>query len=256
MHDLYKALKQYPVFLHLGWLDVKQRYRRSFLGPWWISLTMLIFISAMSFIFSQIFHQPLREYVPFFATGFILWSFISTQLNESTDVLQNNRDLIKQIQLPYTLYLMKLLTKNGIILGHNLVVYLLVMLWFQQSPGWPLFLFLPGMALVLINLYWISLLIALLSTRFRDLSPIVHSCMQVLFFVTPISWTSQLLGDKSWVIEYNPFAYLIHLTRAPLLGMVPSWTCWTINCLFALGGLSLSLLTFHRVRPYIPFWIE
>lgn len=65
MLDLKKASLQYNVWLHLGLLEVKQRYRRSVLGPWWISISMLIFIVAMGKIFSQLFNQRLADYIPF-----------------------------------------------------------------------------------------------------------------------------------------------------------------------------------------------
>lgn len=254
--DLKTALSQYPVWTYLGWLDVRQRYRRSILGPWWISIGMLIFIGAISQIFSQLFKQDLHHYVPFFTAGFIFWTFISTQILESTDLFNQNKDLIQQIPLPQTLYILRYLTKNAIILSHNLLIYALV-LGIYRYPLNGFLLQLPfSLLLLLINLYWMSLLVALLSTRFQDIKPMVNSAIQVLFFVTPISWAPQLIGSKAWIVESNPFTYLIYLVRNPLLGLPIESMTWIVSGILAGIGLLGTLLLFDKAKAKIPFWVE
>lgn len=254
--DLKIALSQYPVWSHLGWLDVRQRYRRSILGPWWISIGMLIFIGAISQIFSQLFHQDLVHYLPFFTTGFIFWTFISAQILESTDLFNQNKDLIKQIPLPYTLYILRCLTKNTVILGHNFVIYGLVVFIYQYPLNSCLLQFPFGFLLLLINLYWISLLTALASTRFQDIKPIVNSAIQVLFFVTPISWSLQLIGPKAWIVHINPFTYLLYLVRNPLLGLPIETSTWIISSALGMTGLLATLGLLHKTKTQIPFWVE
>jgi ABC-type polysaccharide/polyol phosphate export permease len=254
--DLLIAVQQYRVWLHLGWLDVKQRYRRSLLGPWWISMSMLIFIAAMSKIFSQLFHQNIAEYVPFFTAGFIFWSYISSCITESTEIFRANSGLIKQIKLPYTTYILKFLVKNTIILAHNLIIYCLVLVVFQLNPGWQIFSIFPGMLLLTINLYWICLFTALISTRFRDIAPIVSSCIQILFFITPISWTPKLIGSDSLMIKLNPFVYLLDLVRTPLLGQKIAGSSWGVCLLIAMSGFFISFYLFSRARTRIPFWLD
>jgi ABC-type polysaccharide/polyol phosphate export permease len=254
--DILHAIHQYRVWLHLGWLEVKQRYRRSVLGPWWISISMLIFIAAMSKIFSRLFHQNVAEYVPFFTAGFIFWSFISTSIIESTEIFKVNSNLIRQIKLPYTIYIMKFLVKNGIVLGHNFIIYFLVLAAFKINPGWSFFFLLPGFLLLTINLYWITLFIALISTRFRDIAPIVNSCIQILFFITPISWTPKLLGSNSLLVQLNPFVYLLDLVRNPLLGQPIPLLSWEVCTAMATCGLIIVLGLFNRVSPRIPFWLD
>lgn len=256
INDLKRACSAYPIWIHLGLLEVKQRYRRSVLGPWWISISMLIFISAMGVLFSRLFTQDLNQYIPFFTTGFLLWSFISTSINEATDIFKHNSGFIKQINLPYNLYILKYLTRNTIVLAHNFVVYLLVISFFKLNPGWNCLFAIPGILLLLLNIYWISLLVAIVSTRFRDMVAIVNSSVQILFFVTPISWMPKLLGEDSIIIKFNPFIYFLDAVRLPLLGKMPSCTVLTVNCCIALLGLIISLSIFGAIRSRIPFWID
>jgi ABC-2 type transport system permease protein/lipopolysaccharide transport system permease protein len=256
LQDIRQSLSQYQIWLNLGFLEVKQRYRRSVLGPWWITLTMSIFILAMGTIFSRLFKQNLSEYIPFFTVGFLMWSFISTCISEATEILKSNNGFIKQVKLPYNIYLLKFFTKNLIILAHNLVVYFLVIAYFKINPGWNFLFAIPGMLLLTINLYWICLLVTLVSTRFRDMIPIITTCLQILFFVTPISWTPKLLGENSILIKLNPFVYLLDIVRQPLLGNIPTPMTWMITSLMACLGLAITLKIFSRSRTRIPFWID
>ncbi len=256
VQDIKRACGQYRVWLHLGWLEVRQRYQRSVLGPWWISFSMLIFILAMGKIFSRLFGQNLAEYMPYFAAGFLLWSFISMCINESTDLFKINSGFIKQVKLPYNLYVLKFLVRNLIIFAHNFVVYLLVIAFFKINPGWKGLLAIPGLFLLIVNLYWICLLVTLISTRFRDMVPIINSCLQILFFVTPISWMPKLLGENSIVVKLNPFVYFLDLVRQPLLGNFASLSCWTVNLSFAVIGVWMSITIFGAVRARIPFWVD
>src|SRR5476649_1794891 len=116
LQDFKKSLAQRRVWLHLGWVEVKQRYRRSVIGPWWISLSMLIFISVMGVVFSRLFHQSSNEYIPFFTAGYLFWTFISSSINEAAEIFKSNGAFIKQISLPFTLYVMKHLVRQVIFL--------------------------------------------------------------------------------------------------------------------------------------------
>jgi ABC-type polysaccharide/polyol phosphate export permease len=256
LQDVKKSISQYRIWLGLGLLEVKQRYRRSVLGPWWISISKLIFVAAMGKIFSRIFSQNLAEYVPFFTAGFLLWSFISNTINESTDLFKASSGFIKQVKLPYNLYVLKFLTRNIIFLAHNFVVYFLVLWFFKLNPGWNLLLAIPGLLLLIVNIYWISMLVALISTRFRDMVPIINSFLQIMFFVTPISWMPKLLGENSIVVKLNPFVYFLDIVRQPLLGMSPAPISWIVNICMALVGLWLTLSVFSSARARIPFWVD
>jgi ABC-type polysaccharide/polyol phosphate export permease len=256
INDLKKGAFHYRTWLYLGWTEVKQRYRRSVIGPWWISLSMLIFIMAMGIVFSRLFHQNLDEYIPFFTAGYLFWSFISSSINESTEVFKSNEGFIKQINLPFSLYVFKHMVRQVICLMHNLVIYVLICFFFQLNPRWTILLIFPAFLLLAMNMYWICFLIGMICTRFRDMIPIVTSCMQIAFFVTPISWTPKLLDQNSSILKLNPLAYLIDIVRAPLLGEFPSLTSWYVAISLLISGSIFTLFLFSRTRTRLAFWVD
>ncbi len=256
LKDLKNGALQYNVWLHLGWAEVKQRYRRSIIGPWWITLSMLIFILMMGIVFSRLFHQSLDEYIPFFSTGFLFWSFISASVVEATEVFKSNGGFIKQIHLPFSIYVFKHLVRQTIVLAHNLVVYLLVCVFFKLNPGWPVLLVVPGFCLLVLNVFWICFLVAIISARFRDIVPMINTCVQIAFFMTPISWMPRLLDQNPKILNYNPLVYFLEGVRSPLLGHVPNLKSMYVSALLALFGCFLTFFVFMRARSRIAFWVD
>lgn len=254
--DFFGAIVKVSVWRSLGVLEVKQRYQRSVLGPWWVSISMLIFIVVLGTVFSRLFSATLSEYIPYFSAGYLMWLYISTCINESTDLFKQNSGLIKQIHLPFHLYVLKFFTKNIVVFLHNFIVFLLVLLYFRVSISWSIVMAIPAFLLVTVNLYWICLLVSIVSTRFRDMVPVINNCIQVLFFVTPISWNRQLVGEHSIIVQWNPVAYFIEIVREPLLGKLPSANCWMVVSMFAVLGSLFSFFVFSKTRSRIPFWVD
>lgn len=254
--DLTDAITQHRVWTHLGWLDVKQRYRRSIIGPWWISLSMFIFVLMMGIVFSKLFQQNLDQYMPFFAAGYLFWIFISSSISEAVDIFKSNSGFIKQINLPYNLYIFKHLVRHSIILMHNFFVYLIICAFFKINPTWDFFLVFPGFFVLLINVYWISFLIAIVCVRFGDMGPIINSCVQIAFFITPVTWMPKLINPDSYILKLNPFVYLLDIVRSPLLGHSPAANSWLLSLGLALIGCLCSLSVFLKVRPRIALWVD
>lgn len=256
LQDFWDALKSYRIWWYFAWMEVKQRYRRSIIGPWWISISMLIFIVAMSMVYSRLFHENTDDYIVFFTSGFLFWTYISSSINESTEILKNSQQFIKQLNLPFCFYIFKHITRQIIFLAHNLVVYILVIIYFKKMPNLDVLLVIPGFILLTLNLFWISLLISLISTRFRDMIPIVTSCMQIAFFITPITWMPKLLNPHSFIMNLNPFVYFIEVIRTPLMGGAPMLRFWFADSTLVIIGFLFTMLIFSRCRTKIAFWIE
>ncbi len=78
LHDIQSGWARRELWSTLGMHDVRQRYRRSTLGPFWITISLAVMVFALGLLYGQIFGQDLREYLPFIAVGFVIWNLIST----------------------------------------------------------------------------------------------------------------------------------------------------------------------------------
>ena len=262
LEDLLQILRDFSslvthtrIWLHLGWMDIRQRYMGSVLGPIWITLNLSIFLVALGLVYSRLFHQPIHEYIPFLTCGLLAWTFISSVMVDSCDMFITAKPYLHQIQLPFTLFVYRILWRNIIIFFHNLIVYVLVIFIFQIKITKFTLLFIPGFLIVTVNLIFVSLLIGMISTRYRDMPPFITSLIQVLFFISPITWMPHLVGKTSKIITMNPVTYLIDLIRAPLLGRSPEISSWYLGLSFILAGFIIVSPIFSTQRYKVPFWL-
>jgi lipopolysaccharide transport system permease protein len=251
------GLKAWRLALMFASQDVRQRYRRSVIGPFWITISMLIVICAIGFIFGALLEAPADELMPFLSVGIILWTFIQSTVAEGCNSFTSGEAIIKQIPLPLFVQVERVVFRNLIILAHNAVIIPLLFLFLKSgSNGWILFI-LPGLVALVLCLSAVVLALAILCTRFRDIAQIVANLLQMFFYVTPIIWLPALLQDKGkgWVMDVNPLYHLIEIVRAPVLGSAPSRLSWTIVLGVCILSWIIALLLFNRFRRRIAYWL-
>ena len=257
LSDLQQGLTSQRIWWSLGWQDIRLRYRRSQLGPFWITLSTAIMIYSMGILYSKLFKIDLATYYPYLATGIITWTFISSIIIEANDAFVENAAFIRQTCLPFSIYILRLLTRNFIILLHNFLPVLPILIYFKVAPSAVgILYFIFGLGLFLSIGYSFGLLLAMLGSRFRDMKPIVASLVQVCFLITPILWQHSMLSPRlqAWT-NWNPFYQLIQLLRAPLLGQIPSHNTLIYCIALALSGLALMIIVLARCRHRIAFWV-
>jgi ABC-type polysaccharide/polyol phosphate export permease len=181
---------------------------------------------------------------------------MSNAATESTQLFIAAQRYIKQIRLPISLFVFRLLARNLIILAHNFVVYIVVALCVGLNPGWVALLAIPGLLLGTICMFWISLLFGMMGARFRDFPQIVTSLIQVVFYITPILWEPGQLGQKRFLlVDFNPVYYFIEIVRAPLMGHMPPMGFWKVTFLITLGITAIVFPLFRRFRGRIAYWV-
>ena len=255
LQELSSGLLQWNFWGFLAWHDIRQRYRRSTLGPFWLTLSMAFFIFILSIVYSRLFKMEIQTYIPFLVAGFLAWFFISAVINDACTTWSEAGAYMKDIKLPFALFTARIVWRNFIIFLHNSIVFLAVAIYFQLNPGWNLAWIIPGLFLLLLNAQWVCLLIGIVSARYRDLAPIIGSVTQALFFVTPIVWKADLIGVNSLIIKLNIVNYFINLIRDPLLGSAPSMLTWTVAISTAIVGWFVTYLLFAAKYKRLVFWV-
>lgn len=241
----------------LAWQDVVQRYRRSIIGQFWITISMAITVLCLGFLFGALFKVPYKDFLPFLAMGLILWGLISNTLTEAGAAFTNSTNIIRQIKLPGMVYVARVVWRNLIVFAHNIVIIPLLFLAIGFPMGPELLLTIPGLLLVLANLLWMSYVLGVFCTRFRDLPQMVQSALQIAFYVTPIIWMPNLLSGRAeaYLLSFNPFFHLIELVRAPVLGQAPTLNNWLVGLgLLALGWVVMVVLA-KKFSHRIAYWL-
>ncbi len=253
--DLWKALANWKLWGLVGWLEVSQRYRRSVIGPFWITLSLGVTVLGLGLVYSALFRQTASDYIPYLATGLIAWGFISALLIEGCATFIAAEGRIKMLPMPLSVHVYQVVWRNFIILAHNSIVYIAVMLYFGINPGFATIFAILGIAIVVINGVGFALTLGILSARFRDIPIMIANGVQLVFFVTPILWKPEALTSREWIYRFNPFHYLIEIIRSPLLGTVPPLQDWAIVLLFTAANLAVGIVMFGRFHRRIAYWV-
>ena len=253
--EIFDGFRAWRVWSVLGWDDIRQRYRRSILGPFWITLSMGVFILVLGVIYSRLFHIDPSTYMPYLSVGYVVWGFISSVANDSCVAFHEGSRIIKQIKLPFTTYVFRVVCRNFIVFLHTIVIFVPVAIYFKIMPTWNTFLAIPGLFLVVVNVTWVAATLAIFSTRYRDVQPIVGTIVQLMMFATPIMWSVSSLGNETLIAEINPIYHLIEIVRGPMLGAAPELRSWLVACgLATVGSLLAAALLVSKARRIV-FWL-
>lgn len=254
--DLIGGASRSWIWTRLAYQDIKLRYRGSVLGPFWVTLSNLVMIVSIGFIYSALFHVDTAIYVPYVMLGIIVWQLISGMILDGCQTFNDVKDIIQQVKLPFSIQAFRTVYRNLLIFAHNVVIIPLAMIVFDMRPNWHYFEAIPGLLILCFNGLWLSLFLGMASARFRDIPPIVASVVQVLFFLTPIFWpVSAVAPAMRHFLALNPFFAAVDVVRAPLLGVPPEPTSWPLvlgwTVVITLCGFGL----FARFRQRIAYWI-
>jgi ABC-type polysaccharide/polyol phosphate export permease len=235
--------------------DIKLRYRGSVLGPFWLTISTLVTVAAMGLIYGRLFRVDTANYLPYLALGLIVWQAFSGMITEGCETFLREQSVIQQVPIAFSIHAYRNVCRNLIVLAHNLVIVPIGLVIFAIPVNWHSLEIIPGFLLLAINGFWISILLGLVSARFRDVPPIVASFLQVVFFVTPIFWPVEMLGNWQAIATLNPLFAAIDVVRAPLLGVATAAHSWTVLMILTVLGCAVTFAVFARFRTRIAYWI-
>ena len=255
--DLGAGWRQRSLWGYLGWQDIKQRYRRSVLGPLWISISMGVIATAMGILYGTLLGEPIHSFLPYVATGLLIWNFVSGCILEGSEVFIANEGLIRFLPAPISLHVYRLLWRQTLFLVVNLVIWLLLVIIFPQPLSATVLLALPAFVLLVLNGLWLALLAGIIATRFRDIPPIIASLTQLLFFMTPIVWSYERLKSNPLAayVELNPVMHFVEILRQPLLGQPIVWRHWAVVGVVTVVGCAVSLVCLRNYRSRVAYWV-
>jgi lipopolysaccharide transport system permease protein len=235
--DIKIGFQKWRIWMMLAYQDIKLRYRRSILGPFWITLSMAITVYSMGYLYGHLFHTNLETYFPFLVGGMLSWALVSTCITELSEGFSVADGLIKQIKLPYSLYIHRVIMRNIIIFSHNVIVIVPILAIYHQFAKINLntLVLLPNLFLFYVNAFIYGLVLSMIGARYRDISQIIKSL--------------------HYLVVLNPFYSFVELLRAPLLGAAPEWSVYLMVFVVTAVGMALCTWMFSKYRSRIVYWL-
>jgi ABC-type polysaccharide/polyol phosphate export permease len=255
VRDLRQGIASVHIWPTLAWQEIRARYRRSLLGPFWLTISIGVLIAGMGPLYSRLFGQATSAYFPHLAVSFIVWMLLASLINEGCTCFTGAEGLIKEARMPLTVHVLRVVWKNVIVFFHHSLIFLIVFVVYPPPLNWSLVLVPFAILAIAINAIWAGLFLGMLCARFRDIPLIIQSIVQVMFFLTPVLWRPESLGRHAWAAQWNPLNHLLEIVRAPLVdGRVPLLS-WGAVLVMTVAGFAMVVPLFARLRPRIAYWV-
>lgn len=247
------------LLIFLVWKDLKVQVAQTVLGFGWLVLRPLLNVLVLSVVFGKLARLPSEghPYLLFLLCGYLPWSYFSGVVGKASNSLTGNAALVTKVYFP------RLLLPGALILtglSEFLVTFLFFMLLsglhYQHFPGVGLIWLLAPLALMLLTAAAVSIWLAALSVKFRDVRHAASYLVQLLMFMAPVIWPLSLLSTRfglpadAWAIKLlsalYPMIGVVEGFRRALLGGPMPWD------LIGFGFITASLLFisgaihFHR----------
>ncbi len=255
LNDFSAIFSRWRIWWIMGFRDIQMRYRRSFLGPFWISLTMAAMVFGIGFLFSQIFDIEFKAFLAYIATSFLIWGILQSNLNESCNIMIDSEAHLRAMRLPASILAAQMVWRNTLIFLHNLIAIGAVLLYANVDMSASLILLLPALAILSLIGFFSAIVLGPYALRYRDLGQVVMNVMQIAFFITPIIWMPSQGRLSSVWLDYNPFFHLVEIARGPLLGYWPSATNWAVSIGILIIAAIMAYVATAVSREKVYLWL-
>jgi lipopolysaccharide transport system permease protein len=252
----YSFIVNFKLAYKVAKAEIVARYRRSFLGTLWYTISTIAIVFGLGPLYATIFKVEVGGYFVYIAFGIIFWNFVQGAIVESCGNVIQHESLIKDLSIHYATFSVSNTIKHFLILAQNFIAIYLVFLTQKSihAPSVSVFV-LPVLLLEGAVLTYVGFVISLVSARFRDFTPIVNIVMQLFFFLTPILWQIRPDIAQYKVVQWNPIYFLIELPRGYILNGSIDVEILTKLVAIAVASLFLAEVFHRRYAKRFVFWI-
>ena len=228
------------------------------LGPLWISISMGVIATAMGILYGALFGEPIHTFLPYVATGLLIWNFINGCILEGSEVFIANEGLIRFLPAPISLHVYRLLWRQTLFFLHNLVIWLLLVIIFPQPLSATVLLAVPAFLLLMINGGWLAAALRHhrhplprhpADHREPHAAAVLHDPDRVVLRA------ARSRNPLSAYVELNPVMHFVEIVRQPLLGEPIVWRHWAVVGAITVVGCGVALLCLRNYRSRVAYWV-
>lgn len=253
--DIRSGVAAWRIWVLLGYQDIQMRYRRSLIGPFWISISLITLIMTLAFLYSQIFGIPFKEYLSYLGIGLLAWYFLSALISEGCNAALESEAHLRNVPLPLSTVALRVVFRSTIVFLHNLLAVVVMLAAFGIDVGWTALLAIPAIGLYLVLGTLLALVLGPLCARYRDLQQIVTNATQIVFFLSPIMWQASQASGRAAFVDGNPFYHLVEIVRAPILGELPSGRSWLVSLAVVVVLAIVALAYIPQAKRRLYLWL-
>jgi lipopolysaccharide transport system permease protein len=254
-------LRELYQYRDLVWLFFKRnystRYKQTILGPMWLIFNPLITVSLYAFIFGNLAGLSASG-VPqflFYLSGNALWAFFATCLTETSNTFTANAAIMGKVYFPRLVMPMSSVLTGMLDLLIQLAMLVIAIVGYTivgQNFGIDASILLVPVLVLQVGILGLGcgIIIASLTTKYRDLVILVGFGVQLWMYATPVVYTTGIIPQKYYAFYMlNPMAPIIECFRSVILGIpTQAWQYWGISWIATIVVLFIGVILFSKIE--------
>lgn len=226
--------------------DIQVRYKQTFIGIAWAVLQPLVTTAIFTIIFSTLarFDTGSIPYPAFVLAGLAIWLFIYSAVTIASNSFINNANLVTKVYFPRLIVPIAAVLALLLDLAVSLVLLAVLVVYYQIVPNAALILAPVFLLLSIILAMSLSISLAALTVRYRDVKFVLPFMLQIWMIASPVFYPLSIIPEK-WrlIFAINPVTGIITGFRSAVFGLPFDWPLIGISTLsvFVIGVVSLAV---------------
>ena len=251
------AIRTARAWWYSAWLRTLARFSRTYFGSFWLGLSNLLSVALLGAVYGAVFNIPNPwEYVVYLGLGYTIWGFISLTVISACTLFSIRRDQLINNSLPAIFYCLEEWAFQVQTFAQSMVIVMIPILFIKPV----LWLHaLTSMWLPILNLglfcFWVTALMAVLGSRFKDVAQLMPILMQLTFLLSPILYRKEGLGKLALIADLNPFYRLLAPVRTALIDGDVYFRAEFATLFVNIILIWIVCHWLKRVRYNMPFWV-
>ncbi len=255
VEEVSAAIRCWQVWARLALDDTWAQYRRTALGPVWITIAQAAWIFGI-YQLRPVFRGGGDDgYLIHLTAGLILFGIVGSWLSASPGTFTRASAHMMNHNISPAIFAVRGTAREFVNLAHTAPVFFVVAILINHPISLVAFWALPALVAIAIATLGANLALGSLGVRFRDMSFAGASVSSLVFILTPIIWLPTAEQKDNPLIYFNPFYHAIESVRAPLIGGEPAFASLAITFVMAAFMLSAGMVVYGAMRRQLSIWL-
>ena len=240
------------LIFHLSIMEIKMRYKESFLSFLWVILEPLFMFIILYVVFSNIREPREENFAIYLISGIIFYHLFTKGTMTGLTSIRNNQGILKSLAINKNIFPIIAVTTTTLLLIVEIGIFFGIMSFVSFVPSWTLIMMPFVIILLLVLILGLSYLLSVLYVKIPDIQPIWTILMYALLFVSPIFWSIDQANDTLLTIQQiNPLGQIIELSHKIVFNEVPIIEDWIKTSLIVSTILIVGYAFFRKFEKTI-----
>ena len=240
------------MILHFAILNIKLRFRSTYLGLLWAAIEPLLTFIVLYMVFTSIRSRD-ENFAIYLISGVMLYHIFVRGTSGGMNSLLSNQGIIKSLNIDREFFPVVTTVAIGILALVDVAVFFGLMPIFQFLPTWTIILLPIPLLLVLFLVLGISYFLSIAAVFARDVQHLWPIITFTLLFLSPIFWS---LDDVEGILldiqKINPLGQIIEIVHTLVIdGQIPSLNDWLYTTIFVAAIFFVGFFVFHKYEDKV-----